>query len=270
MKKQLLTRGPIIGLTALLAACASTPPESPELKTAQASYEAASETPEIARAGSTHLRKAKEALDKAEAMLLAEGDPGIELEHQIYLANRQIDIAREAGEQAALQEELQGAERQRDKLRIQIGERRAQIAEMEARMLKEQMERLQAEHTDRGMVMTLGDVLFDIDKADLKPGGVQTVERLAEFMKEYENYRVRVEGYTDSTGEASYNRDLSLRRAQAVRDELLQEGISADRIEVQGFGEEYPKATNTSAAGRQENRRVEIVISDREGNIQTR
>jgi outer membrane protein OmpA-like peptidoglycan-associated protein len=89
-------------------------------------------------------------------------------------------------------------------------------------------------------------------------------------MEEFENYRVRVEGYTDSIGEADYNQMLSLERAESVRAELLAAGIAPNRILVQGFGEQYPKASNSNAAGRQENRRVEIVISDRDGNIGSR
>lgn len=207
--------------------------------------------------------------DRAEALF--EESAGTDLiDHHVYRANRHIEIARENALRAGLEEELAAAERQRDDLRIRIGERRAQVAEMEARMLREQMDRLQAEQTERGMVMTLGDVLFDINEAQLKPAGERTVNRLAEFMKEFENYRVRVQGYTDSIGEADYNQMLSLERAESVRAELLSAGIAPNRILVQGFGEQYSKASNRTAAGRQENRRVEIVISDRDGNIGSR
>lgn len=269
MKRHYFGTVPVITVAALLSACASTPPENPALNETQAAYDEAVENPEIARNGLSHLRDAETALDRAET-LHAEGGDEEALGHQLYLANRHLDLAREKAVRAGLQEELSEAERQRDDLRIRIGERRAQEAELQARMLREQMDRLQAEQTDRGMVMTLGDVLFDIDEAELKPAGERTVRKLSEFMQEYPNYRVRVEGYTDSTGEAAYNQELSLSRAQAVENELLSEGIDPDRIETKGFGEEYPKATNTTSAGRQENRRVEIVISDRDGNIGSR
>lgn len=269
MKRHYFGTVPVITLAALLTACASTPPESPALNETKAAYDAAVDDPEIARNGLSHLRDANAALDRAEA-LRAEGGKEEAMGHQIYLANRHLELAREQSLRSELQEELREAERRRDDLRIRIGDRRAQEAELQARMLREQMDRLEAEQTDRGMVMTLGDVLFDIDKSDLKPGGERTVRKLSDFLREYPGYRVRVEGYTDSTGEASYNQELSLRRAQSVQNQLLEDGISSDRVEVQGLGEDYPKATNTTSAGRQENRRVEIVISDRDGNIGSR
>ena len=146
----------------------------------------------------------------------------------------------------------------------------ADRARKEAEMLRKRMEELQAKRTDRGMVLTLGDVLFDLNKADLKSSGEQTIGRLAAFMREYEDRKVRVEGYTDSTGDDSYNQMLSERRAQAVRDELVAQGIERRRVETRGYGEQYPVASNDTSAGRQQNRRVEIVISDKEGKIETR
>lgn len=269
MNKQWFTAGSVITLAALMSACASAPKQHEGLQETRAAYDTAVDNPDVARNGLSHLRDADQALDRAETLLEEEADTGL-IDHHVYLANRHIEIARENALRAGLQEEVAAAERQRDDLRIRIGERRAQVAEMEARMLREQMDRLQAEQTERGMVMTLGDVLFDIDEADLKPDGVRTIDKLSEFMEEFENYRVRVEGYTDSIGEADYNKRLSLKRAESVRQELLADGIAPDRILVQGFGEEYPKASNDTSAGRQENRRVEIVISDRDGNIGSR
>ena len=159
-----------------------------------------------------------------------------------------------------------------EELNAQLSEARGELsgtrAQLESRVT--QMEAMQAEQTDRGMVLTLGDVLFDLNRAELKPAGETTVGRLADFMAEYENRRVRVEGYTDSTGAESYNQQLSERRAEAVREALMDRGINRARIEVQGFGEQYPVATNETSAGRQQNRRVEIVISDADGNIKER
>ena len=111
---------------------------------------------------------------------------------------------------------------------------------MEAEALRAEMAALKAEKTERGMVLTLGDVLFDLNKADLKASGKRTVERLADFMKQYQERRVRIEGYTDSTGSAEYNQGLSERRAKSVQSELLDQGISGNRIEVEGYGEAYP------------------------------
>jgi outer membrane protein OmpA-like peptidoglycan-associated protein len=114
-------------------------------------------------------------------------------------------------------------------------------------------------------VLTLNDVLFDFNSAALKPGADTTIQRLADFMMANPERDIVVEGYTDSRGSAQYNRELSAERAQAVKQALVDRGISAARIRTEGLGEEYPVASNGTAAGRQLNRRVEIVLSDQEG-----
>lgn len=136
--------------------------------------------------------------------------------------------------------------------------------------LQQEISELQAVKADRGLVMTLGDVVFDVNKADLKPGGLVTVEKLAAFLAEYPTRRVMIEGFTDSTGSAEYNQGLSERRALAVRKALLDKGIESTRVDLRGYGEEFPVATNATAAGRQMNRRVEIIISDEAGVIPAR
>ena len=199
-----------------------------------------------------------------------EGADIVEIEHAAYLANRHAQIAGEQGRRAELQEQINSAEERRKELELQMSSSAAEEARREAEELRRQMEAMQAEQTDRGMVLTLGDVLFDLNRAELKSSGEATVRRLAEFMAEYKDRRVRVEGYTDSTGEASYNQGLSERRAESVRDTLVNMGISSTRVETKGFGEQFPVASNDTSGGRQQNRRVEIVISDEEGNIDSR
>src|SRR5262249_32960441 len=110
-----------------------------------------------------------------------------------------------------------------------------------------------------------GDVLFDTAQATLKPGAQSALGRIASFMQKNEGTKVIIEGHTDSRGSDSYNRDLSQRRAQAVADALAADGIDRGRIEPVGRGKELPVASNDTDAGRQQNRRVEIVFSDPEG-----
>lgn len=275
MTKRILMSGTALGLSALLTACAGTP-TNPKVEDARTAYQAIEDDPYVARAGSTQLRDAEQALRHAESLLEEDADT-VRVEHAAYLANRHAEIASQQGERARLQEEIANAQNQREQLRLQHetmkarqAQAQAQQAQSEAERLRQEMAALQAEQTERGMVLTLGDVLFDLNEAELKPAGLRTVERLAEFMKEYPERRVRVEGYTDSTGEADYNQQLSERRAEAVRNALMLAGIQPSRVEVQGFGEQYPVASNDTSSGRQQNRRVEIVISDQEGNIQMR
>lgn len=146
----------------------------------------------------------------------------------------------------------------------------AAAAQEKSAKLQQEIADLQAVKADRGLVMTLGDVVFDVNKADLKPGGVVTVEKLAAFLTEYPARRVMIEGFTDSTGAAEYNQGLSERRALSVRKALLDKDIAMSRIDFKGYGEEFPVANNATAAGRQMNRRVEVIISDEAGVIPAR
>ncbi len=262
MTKRILLSGTAIGLSALLTACASTPPQNDMVDEAKANYEAIADDPYVARSGAVQLRDAEQSLNKAERLLADEKSTEM-VEHSAYLANQHALIATQQGKRAQLQEEIKKAEDRREQLNLQS-------AKSEADRLRAQMEALQAEKTDRGMVLTLGDVLFDLNKAELKPSGERTVQRLADFMNEYTDRRVRVEGYTDSTGAEAYNQKLSERRAEAVRNALILDGIDSSRVDVQGFGEAYPVASNDTNSGRQQNRRVEIVISDEKGDIKTR
>jgi outer membrane protein OmpA-like peptidoglycan-associated protein len=269
MNKRNMTLSMGLSFVVLMTGCASTPPENEKVSEARAAYDEISKDPNVARSGDRQLRQAREELFRAEE-LLAEDEEIVEIEQAAYLANRHAQIAAEQGKRAELQQQIQSAEARRKELELQMSSSEAAAARQEAEALRQQMREMQAEQTARGMVLTLGDVLFDLNRADLKPSGEKTVARLAEFMKEYENRRVRVEGYTDSTGEASYNQGLSERRARSVSNALINRGISSYRVETKGFGEQYPVASNDTAAGRQQNRRVEIVISDEKGNVDTR
>lgn len=269
MNKRQIALGMAVGLSMLVAGCASTPPENAKVTEARAAYQKIENDPEVARSGDRQLRSARDQLNRAE-FLLKEGEDTVRIEHAAYLANRHAEIASQQAQRARLQQQIDSAEERRRQLMLEQRESEAEKARREAEMLRQRMEELQAERTDRGMVLTLGDVLFDLGKAELKTSGQQTVARLAQFMKEYEDRRVRVEGYTDSTGEASYNQALSERRALAVQDALITQGVERRRVEIRGFGEQYPVASNDTAAGRQQNRRVEIVISDKDGNIDSR
>ena len=126
---------------------------------------------------------------------------------------------------------------------------------------------LDAKQTDRGLVLTLGSVLFDSNDADLSASGERSLDKLVQFLHDNPKRNVRVEGYTDSTGSAAYNQDLSTRRAEAVSSALVDDGVDSQRTESKGFGEEFAVASNRTASGRQQNRRVEIVISDADGSF---
>jgi outer membrane protein OmpA-like peptidoglycan-associated protein len=158
-----------------------------------------------------------------------------------------------------------------DKTReAQLAREQAEQALARAQELANRIAELEAEQTARGLVLTLSDVLFDVDKADLKPGAQRAIDELANFLNEYPERNVLIEGFTDNTGSDEYNMDLSSRRAASVKSALVTRGIGDSRVRTIGYGETFPKATNGTAAGRQQNRRVEVIISDKSGNIPTR
>ena len=138
----------------------------------------------------------------------------------------------------------------------------ALIAQQEA-----QLTELNAKKTERGTVITLGDVLFGAGQAKLKSRGMRSVQKLADFLEQYPQRKVLIEGYTDSTGSTRLNQELSERRANAVRAALSDAGVSRDRIMTRGYGKAFPVADNDTAANRQLNRRVEIVLSDDNSNL---
>jgi outer membrane protein OmpA-like peptidoglycan-associated protein len=146
----------------------------------------------------------------------------------------------------------------------------AMDAQSRSMLLESRLSAMEAKKTERGMVVTIGDVLFDTNEAQLKSGGVRNVQKLADFFKEYPRRNVMIEGFTDSTGSDSLNQQLSDRRADSVRTALLGMGMNSDRITSRGYGEAYPVAGNDTAAGRQLNRRVELVVSEDGGKIAPR
>lgn len=203
---------------------------------------------------------AQEAAER-QAAALAQASAQSEQDRALLAAKRAE--AEEARKQAALAQEAA------DKHAAALAAAQTQ-AERDQALLAEQdaqLKALQAKKTDRGMVITLGDVLFNVDKTNLSAGGINNVKKLAAFLEKYPQRKVQIEGHTDSTGSDSYNQGLSERRADAVKTALVNMGISADRITTRGYGESSPVATNNTAAGRQINRRVEIVLSDEDGNI---
>ena len=143
-------------------------------------------------------------------------------------------------------------------------------AERRAAELREQLAALDAKKTERGMVITMGDVLFDTGRAELRSGGMRNVEKLGGFLKAYPQHTVMIEGFTDSVGGDAQNQPLSARRADAVRAALLSLGVGTERLAARGYGESFPVAANDNASGRQLNRRVEIVLSDEAGAITPR
>ncbi len=177
----------------------------------------------------------------------------VQAQSQARLAQTEAQQALSAAERA--RQEAEDARRLAEERLATEAAARAKTAQLQA-----QLAELQAQSTDRGMVLTLGDVLFDTGRAELKPGATSTLDRLAQFMRDQPERSLLVEGHTDAVGSDALNLRLSQQRADAVRAALLQRGVAADRISTEGLGKARPVASNDSAEGRQRNRRVEIVI----------
>ncbi len=254
----LLKKLAIVGLASLtLSGCASAPPHDSKLDSAQMSLQNALNDENLKQAAPEQLDKASDALKHARE-LLKNGAPKKDVDHYVYLATQRIKIAEQKEKAAELQKEIKKASAHRDQIMLEANQ--AKIERLKRELLK-----MKAKETNRGLVLTLGNVLFDLNKADLKPGGMRTIKKLAEFMQSDPKRNVMIEGYTDSTGTAAYNEKLSLKRAESVRDALVNDGINPQRIVTKGYGPKYPIASNKTADGRQQNRRVEIVISDEKG-----
>ena len=205
------------------------------------------------------------AMAMEEGKALARQREAVLLEIRTAEADRALSVAEKRAEEA--RRDRAAAEQARteaDQARTEAAQARAEAAALaeSERKLQEELAELQAKETERGIVLTLGDVLFDVDEATLKAGATQSLARLVRFLKEYPDRQVLVEGHTDSTGTEEYNLGLSQRRADSVVQFLTLNGVAPERAIATGYGQTYPVAGNETAEGRQLNRRVEIVILD--------
>lgn len=244
-----------------LVACGSAPKQHTGLEDARQAYQAAAEDVTVVKHAAEELDSARDALNVADTRWRKDEDR-TSADHYAYLAAQRVEIARLVAQSNETDRELEDMALKRRSLTLDLREAELVKARQEAQELQRQMSELQAERTERGMVLTLGDVLFDSNEATLKAGANHNIIKIAEFMHSYPDRQAVIEGHTDSMGEENYNLDLSRARAYAVRQALVQQGIPAVRISTQGFGESLPVASNETAVGRQENRRVEIIFPD--------
>lgn len=270
---------------AMLAGCTSAAPKSAALEHARSVFVETRSDPDVFQNALLELERAQADLARAERILRQEGDLA-EVEHLAYLARQRTAIARETANMKLADQALEAASAVRSRILLEartqeaelaLKEAKARAAEAEeARMaaeaaekraskLESQIAELQAVKSERGLVITLGDVLFDTNKSELSPGALFTIDKLVAFLAEYPDRKVMIEGFTDSRGAEDYNQRLSELRALAVRDALVAKGIDSDRIATRGYGEAFPVASNETAEGRQRNRRVEVIISDEKG-----
>ena len=298
----------VLPLFLFFASCGGPPAQNPILEDASTAYEAAEQDEDIVRLAPVALKEAEETLEMSRRLWEAKADK-VDVEHHAYLAKQRTLIARETAMLNAAENEIGRAETERQQVLLEVRRSEAMNAEARAGRAEEEMRRertsseeralrateemqrertsseearkraeklatrveeLEALQTERGLVLTLGDVTFDFNKATLKSGGLRTIRNLGNFLEEYPERNILVEGHTDSIGSDEYNLGLSERRANAVRQALIGLGVSGQRIRIQGVGKMQPVASNATEIGRQQNRRVEVIISDENGVISER
>ena len=266
-----------------LIGCGGPPAANMLLTQAQEAYQAAESDPLVVANAPVALQEAEEQLRRSEKIWAEKGSTA-DVEHQAYLTMQRVRIAQETAKLNNAEKDVKRAEVERKEVVLEMRTREAERAEeaarqarMEAdeainkaRQLAAKLTELEARKTSRGIILTMSDVLFGIGRSDLKPNSQDMMLQLSEYLKEYPARNVLVEGFTDSSGSPETNMQLSIRRAQAVRDELVARGVATERIRIRGFGHKFPVASNETPYGREQNRRVEIVISNEDGIIDER
>jgi outer membrane protein OmpA-like peptidoglycan-associated protein len=281
-------------IAAILSGCSTLAEPNPALDRAHASYRALQSDPQVALLAPSEMSQAGEALRTADAAW-TQREKQKTVDHLAYLAQQRIAIARETTGTKTWEKALAAAKAgvSADKAQAEVDNARgnAAVARQETRDkntelaaakagaqqdkaratdLEMQLKDMNAKQTDRGDVITLGDVLFDSSRSELRDGGLRDMAKLVSFFKLHPRRTALIEGFTDSQGSETLNLALSERRAAAVRDALIAQGVVAERLSIRGYGEAYPASTNATVAGRQMNRRVEIVLSGEDGTVKAR
>jgi len=289
MKKTIAQLSALAAAAALFAGCASAPTVTPALQEARSNVRAAEADPAVLKYASLDVKKAGDSLRRAEELSARRESPA-DIDSAAYIASTQARTAQALAKAATEEEAIKLAEADRERARADANARRAAnaqaqaatasadanaaraqaanaqadaaSAQAQAAALQQELAELQAKQTDRGMLVTLGDVLFEFGRADIKPTAQNAIGKLAHYLNQHPDRRVLIEGFTDSVGSDSANLTLSQRRSQAVADALRAQGVDPTRVSTRGYGEAYPVASNSSTSDRALNRRVEVYISN--------
>ncbi|MGA6096544.1 OmpA family protein [Stutzerimonas marianensis] len=253
---KLLTIPTALAMSIGLVACSSQPNDN--LEQVRGQYAQLQSDPRSNRLAALETEDAGKALERANKAYQDDADEE-RVDQLAYLAKRRVELAEQTIALRTAEQEIEKTSAKRAEARLESREQQLRRQQEEIRKLQQD---LQAKQTERGTLVTFGDVLFDLDKAELKPAGMRGIQKLADFLNENPERKVVVEGYTDSTGSDSYNQQLSERRAESVRRALTRAGVDPQRIQTVGYGEQYPVASNDSPSSRAMNRRVEVTISN--------
>jgi outer membrane protein OmpA-like peptidoglycan-associated protein len=280
-----------VGLAVALSACVTVPLPNADLENARAAVQTAEADPNVNKYAPLDLDRAKQDLSAAEDAALHHRTS--EIAQPAYLATQNARIAQAHAAAKADDARVAAGQSERDRIVLATRTREAENAkaaaansqavaavalsqrdqanrdaaqaQQDAAQAQAELAALKATPTPRGLVLTLGDVMFDTGRSELKSGGMRKIDQLAQFLNEHPDRRVQVDGFTDSVGGDAYNEELSQRRADAVKAALVSRNVDPARISTEGYGKAYPVASNSESGGRQLNRRVEIVIGNENG-----
>ncbi len=244
-------------LALVLAGCAHDP--NPNLEKARAGYAELQANPQALTLAGVETKEAGDMLTRAN-QAYESGQGSVQVDHLAYQANRRIDVAKETILQKNAEEALKTAPAQRTQAQLDARNQQVDIL----------LQHLQAKETERGSVVTLGDVLFEVDRAQLTGTGMRNVQELGNYLLQNPERQVVVEGFTDSTGTRDHNLRLSQARADSVRSALVAMGVDPRRITTHGLGQDYPVASNATPDSRTLNRRVEVTIAHGQGPVAPR
>ena len=262
----------VAATAAFSAGCATTPPSDPRIDSAWMDFDQLTSDTLSATVSPEAVAEAYAALERAETARL-DRDPEA-LVHEVRMANGNIRLARAELGAARSELAITQIEARREQAALALSRRGLVAAEADAASARADAATAQAElvglradlasyetrQTELGTMLVLRDVLFEVGSAVLKPGAQQRLDPLADYLLQHSDVRARVDGHTDSTGNAAYNQTLSQQRADAVADYIASRGVSRSRFETYGFGEDRPVGSNVSPSGREENRRVEVTL----------
>ena len=286
--------------TVILVACSSTPIQNQQVSNARSRLSQLQSDPQLSKQAPVAIKEAEDAVRAAEipqddtekdAHLMYIADRKVDIaqslaESRLLVEQRsmlsqqresarldsrtqEVDIERNKAESASMatlaaQQEADDARRkaESDRMNTLAAQQAVAAAQQKTADLKRQIAEINAKPTERGLVVTLGDVLFDTGKAELKSGAATNLAKLVAFLNQYKGRSLLIESHTDSVGNEDYNLGLSQRSADSVKIWLMNQAVNSGRLVSTGKGESSPVAGDDSASGRQRNRRVEVIIEN--------
>jgi len=211
-------------------------------------------------ASQAEAERARQEADRARMMSQATAEEAERANIQAEEARQREALSSKTAQQAREEAQQAKALAASSATAAELARKEAELASEQARTLRRQLENLQLRQTESGVVVTLGDVLFESGQAELKDDAQTSLVEVVDLLQSEPGKKIRIEGHTDSVGDAEANLNLSERRAKSVLDALVSLGVDASRITTIGLGEDFPIASNETEEGRKKNRRVDVIL----------